>query len=68
MTDIFCLIFLWPLHVNVSQMFYRYRLAPENKFPAALDDCLVAYKYFASHAKMYTIDKERIAIAGRQSF
>lgn len=41
-----------------------YRLAPENKFPFALDDALTATRYVASHAEAFGVDGERLAVAG----
>lgn len=38
-----------------------YRLAPENKYPAAIDDCVAAYKYLLENQK-YPADK--IILAG----
>jgi acetyl esterase len=41
-----------------------YRLAPENRFPAALDDAYVALTWTAEHAAELGIDPQRIAIGG----
>lgn len=41
-----------------------YRLAPEHKFPAAVDDALAAVRWFASHAAELGGDPHRIALAG----
>lgn len=41
-----------------------YRLAPEAKFPAALDDSLAALNWVVSHAPSLGGDPSRIAIAG----
>jgi acetyl esterase len=42
----------------------EYRLAPENPFPAAPDDCYAVLKWLASDGHDLHIDKERIAVGG----
>ncbi|HEX3397047.1 MAG TPA: alpha/beta hydrolase [Steroidobacteraceae bacterium] len=41
-----------------------YRLAPENKFPAAWDDALAAYKWVASNVGTWRGDPRHLALAG----
>jgi acetyl esterase len=41
-----------------------YRLAPENRFPAALDDAYLALTWTAEHAAELGIDPRRIAVGG----
>jgi acetyl esterase len=41
-----------------------YRLAPENPFPAPLDDCLAALNWVATHGASIDVDPGRLAVAG----
>ena len=41
-----------------------YRLAPEHKFPAALDDCFDVTRWVASNAPALRIDPKRLVLAG----
>jgi acetyl esterase/lipase len=42
----------------------EYRLAPENPFPAGLDDCMATLEWMRGHADELGIDPDRIAVAG----
>jgi acetyl esterase len=42
----------------------EYRLAPEAKFPAAVDDCVAATRYIMAQAASLGIDAKRIAVGG----
>jgi acetyl esterase len=41
-----------------------YRLAPEHKFPAAVEDCVAAYRWLRAHAGEIGADASRIGVAG----
>ncbi|HUD40291.1 MAG TPA: alpha/beta hydrolase [Streptosporangiaceae bacterium] len=44
-----------------------YRLAPENKFPAAVQDCYAGAAWVAAHANELGLDQSRIAVGGDSS-
>lgn len=50
--------------VGAIVMSVDYRLAPEAKFPSAVDDCIAAYEWALAHASELGADGHRIAIAG----
>jgi acetyl esterase/lipase len=41
-----------------------YRLAPEHRFPAALEDATAAVRYISGHAEDFGIDPKRLGICG----
>jgi acetyl esterase/lipase len=42
----------------------EYRFTKEAKFPAALEDCKCAVRWFRCNAKTYNVDVDRIAVCG----
>lgn len=42
----------------------NYRLAPENKFPAPLEDTLAIFNWISRHAEEYGLDKTRVFMVG----
>jgi len=49
---------------GVRVLSVEYRLAPEHRFPAAVDDALAAFDYAHKHADELGVDQARIAVGG----
>jgi len=51
-------------HAGVLVVAVDYRLAPEHKFPAAVEDCLAAYRWLRARGRDIGADPGRVAVAG----
>ncbi len=64
-SDHFCRLFT--RETNCIVISVGYHLAPEFKFPAALEDGYVALNWMVEHADDYQIDTDKIIISGESS-
>jgi acetyl esterase len=51
-------------HAGVLVVAVDYRLAPESKFPAAVDDCVAAYRWLREKGRDVGADTARVGVAG----
>lgn len=54
----------WARRLGIVVVSVGYRLAPEYRYPAALDDCRAALAWTAEHASDLGIDPTRIGVGG----
>jgi acetyl esterase/lipase len=52
------------LHSGALVVAVDYRLAPEHKFPAAVEDCLAAYRFLRSSGREIGADPRRVGVSG----
>ena len=51
-------------HGDIRVIAIDYRLAPEHKYPAAVEDAIASLKHITTHTDQYGVDVARLAIGG----
>jgi acetyl esterase len=51
-------------HSGVQLLSVDYRLAPEHPFPAAVEDCMAAFRWLVDNVERIDADPERLAVGG----
>ncbi|GAB3622509.1 alpha/beta hydrolase [Mariniluteicoccus endophyticus] len=55
------------LDADVTVVSVDYRLAPENPFPAAVDDAVAAFRHVRDHAAAFGTTADRVAVGGESA-
>jgi len=56
-----------PVNAGYLVVSINYRMAPDNLFPAMIQDVKCAIRYLKAHAKTYNLDPQRIALIGHSA-
>ncbi|MGW7529628.1 alpha/beta hydrolase [Streptomyces sp. NPDC054783] len=57
----------WSATLEVAVVSVEYRLAPEARFPAAVEDCYAGLVWVAAHAAELGIDAGRVVVGGKSA-
>jgi len=57
----------WSKAAGAVAITVEYRLAPENPFPAGLNDCYAGLQYVAEHAAELGLDADRLMVSGQSA-
>jgi len=64
--------YMFPLHAPLEQAGFawfsiNYRLAPQHRYPACIEDVETAIRWVKAHATGYRVDAKRLAISGESA-
>jgi acetyl esterase/lipase len=57
----------WCRALSCVSVAVEYRLAPEHRYPAALDDCAEGFTWVTQHAEQLGVDPAHIGVGGRSA-